>query len=114
APVTAAYAPCRRGAPPFATWTASRYLQYKLERGAIRKPPRLRPGDVVGVIAPAGAVEAERLEAGVRRIEGWGFQVAVGRAVLARHAYLAGADADRRADLEEMIADPRIRAIFCA
>jgi len=50
----------------------------------------------------------------VRRIEGWGFQVAVGHAVLARHTYLAGADAERLADVAEMIADPRVRAVFCA
>lgn len=66
------------------------------------------------MIAPAGAVEAERLTAGVRRLQSWGFEVEVGGAVLARHAYLAGADEERRADLQRMIEDRRVRAIFCA
>jgi len=39
----------------------SRYLGAKLNRAPIRKSLRIRPGDVVGVIAPAGAVDGERL-----------------------------------------------------
>jgi muramoyltetrapeptide carboxypeptidase len=103
-----------RAATMFDTAQTSRYLDEELDRGAIRKPPRLHSGDVVGVVAPAGAVEAERLAAGVRRLESWGLVVEVGRAVLSRHAYLAGADDERRADLQGMLDDERVRAIFCA
>src|SRR5256884_3949848 len=92
----------------------SRYLGAKLKRAPIRKPPRIRSGDVVGVIAPAGAVDGERLSAGVAVLEGWGLRVQVGSAVLKRHAYLAGSDEERLADLVQMIEDPRVRAIFCA
>ena len=81
---------------------------------AIAKPRRLRPGDVVAVIAPSGAVDEARLESGVRVLEGWGLRVMLGDSVRARHAYLAGADEARRADLQRMIDDPDIRAIFCA
>src|SRR2546430_787701 len=92
----------------------SRYLGAKLKRAPIRKSLRIRPGDVVGVIAPAGAVDGERLSAGVAVLEGWGLRVQVGSAVLKRHAYLAGSDEERLADLVQMIEDPRVRAIFCA
>src|SRR5438445_400374 len=92
----------------------SRYLGAKLNRAPIRKPLRIRPGDVVGVIAPAGAVDGERLSAGVAVLEGWGLRVQVGSAVLKRHAYLAGSDDERLADLVQVIEDPRVRAIFCA
>jgi len=92
----------------------SRYLGAKLKPPPIRKPPRIRSGDVVGVIAPSGVVDAERLARGIAVLEGWGLRVEVGRAVLDRHAYLAGDDGARLADLERMIADARIRAIFCA
>lgn len=81
---------------------------------AIAKPRRLRPGDVVAVIAPSGAVDEARLEAGVRVLEGWGLRVVLGESVRARQAYLAGADEARRGDLQRMIDDPDIRAIFCA
>src|SRR5437870_12527610 len=92
----------------------SRYLGAKLKRAPIRKPPRIRPGDVVGVVAPAGAVDGERLRAGVAVLEGWGLSVQVGSAVLQRQAYLAGSDEERLADLAQMIDDRRVRAIFCA
>src|SRR3989442_2348570 len=81
----------------------SRYLGAKLKRAPIRKPLRIRPGDVVGVIAPAGAVDGERVSAGVAVLEGWGLRVQVGRAVLKRHAHLAGSDAERLADLLPMV-----------
>jgi muramoyltetrapeptide carboxypeptidase len=80
----------------------------------IGKPSRLRPGDPVGVVAPSGAVDGERLAAGVRVLEGLGWQVVIGAAVLSRRAYLAGTDEERRADLQRMIDDPSVRAIFCA
>jgi muramoyltetrapeptide carboxypeptidase len=92
----------------------SRYPGARLNRAPIRKPPRIRPGDVVGVIAPAGAVDGERLAAGVAVLEGWGLRVRVGDAVLKRQAYLAGSDEERLADLVRMIDDPDVRAIFCA
>src|SRR2546428_7033061 len=65
-------------------------------------------------MASAGAVEGERLSAGVAVLEGWGLRVQVGSAVLKRHAYLAGSDEERLADLVQMIEDHRVRAIFCA
>ncbi|HZP40075.1 MAG TPA: LD-carboxypeptidase [Candidatus Binatia bacterium] len=81
---------------------------------AIRKPPRIRSGDVVAVVAPSGAVNADRLALGVRVLERWGLEVRLGAGVLERRAYLAGHDDERRSDLERMIGDPAVRAVFCA
>jgi muramoyltetrapeptide carboxypeptidase len=80
----------------------------------IGRPIRLRPGDTVGVVAPSGVVQEERLASGVRVLEGWGFRVVTGDAVLARRAYLAGSDGARRADLQRMLDDPDVRGVFCA
>ena len=80
----------------------------------IAKPGRLRRGDVVAVVAPAGVVDAGRLEAGVRVLEGLGLSVVLGDSVLARTHYLAGDDAARRADLERMLDAPDVRAVFVA
>jgi muramoyltetrapeptide carboxypeptidase len=81
---------------------------------AIRKPPRIRTGDVVGVIAPSGAVKPDRLHAGLEVLEGWGFRVLLGDAVFDRRAYLAGSDEARLGDLVRMLGEPDVRAIFCA
>jgi muramoyltetrapeptide carboxypeptidase len=69
---------------------------------------------VVGVVAPSGAVDADRLAIGVGVLEGWGLRVEVGRATLSRQAYLAGDDDARRGDLQRMLDDTSIRAVFCA
>ena len=77
------------------------------------KPPRLRKGDVIGLIAPASPPSrADRVEAGVRYLEGLGYRVKLGRHIVARHGYLAGTDAQRLEDLNRMLNDPQVRAIF--
>jgi len=80
----------------------------------IRRPRRIGPGDVVGVVAPSSPIEEERLAAGLRVLEGWGLVPRLGESVLAREAYLAGPDSARRRDLTAMLVDPDVRAIFCA
>jgi muramoyltetrapeptide carboxypeptidase len=78
------------------------------------KPVRLRSGDSVGVVAPSGFVDPERLAAGVRVLESWGLEAVLGAAVFARRAYLAGSDDARLADVQRMLDDSRVRAVFCA
>ena len=81
---------------------------------AIVKPRRIGPGDVVGVVAPAGPIEEAWLRAGLRVLEGFGLRPRLGAAVLERRAHLAGPDAARLADLAALLADPDVRAVFCA
>ncbi len=78
------------------------------------KPPPLRAGDVVGVIAPAGAVDAAVLAAGIAALEATGLRVRMGAHALRRAGYLAGSDAERAADLTAMLEDPEVRAIIAA
>jgi muramoyltetrapeptide carboxypeptidase len=78
-----------------------------------RKPPRLQRGDVIGIVAPAAAVQAEALRQGCDRLEHLGFSVRVGAHALDRHRFLAGTDVDRAAALTAMFRDPTVRAIFC-
>ena len=66
------------------------------------------------MVAPAGAVQEARLERGVQVLERWGLRVMLGDGILARRAYLAGEDGVRRSDLQRMLDDPTVRAVFCA
>jgi muramoyltetrapeptide carboxypeptidase len=68
----------------------------------------------VGVVAPSGAVDPSRLARGIAALEDMGFRVRVGRAVEERHGYFAGADRLRLADLQHMLDDPAVAAVFCA
>jgi len=74
--------------------------------------PRLRRGDVVGVVSPGFAVKPRLLEQGLARLQRWGFRPRVGRNALAGEGYLAGGDDLRLADLRAMIEAPDVRAIW--
>jgi muramoyltetrapeptide carboxypeptidase len=80
----------------------------------MRKPAPLRQGDLIGVVAPAAAVDEASLNAGVRLLEGAGFRVRLGRATLKKSGYLAGTDRERASDLEEMFQARDIKAIIGA
>ena len=80
----------------------------------LRKPPALRKGDLIGVVAPAGVVKTEDLGNGVRRLEELGFRVALGRSLYQSARYLAGRDEERAADLAEMFANPEVKAVVAA
>jgi muramoyltetrapeptide carboxypeptidase len=80
------------------------------------RPARLRPGDLVALVAPAGPPPVAVLQAGIEIVQSWGLRVRVGKHVLDRHPtldYLAGVDADRAADLQEAWCDPEVAAVFC-
>jgi muramoyltetrapeptide carboxypeptidase len=83
----------------------------------LRRPARLAPGARVAVVAPSGPVPEERLQAGLDVLRGWDLDPVVAPHVLDRHAgfpYLAGADADRAADLQTAWCDPSVDAVLCA
>jgi len=81
------------------------------------RAPRLAPGDRVMVVAPAGPVVPDRLEAGLDVLRSWQLDVTVGahaRGVHADLGYLAADDAARADDLGRAWCDPDVRAVVCA
>ena len=79
----------------------------------ILKPPRLKRGDVIGLIAPASAPsDSRKVELAVRYLEKLRYRVEVAEHVGARHGYFAGTDEQRVADLNAMLNDPKVKAIF--
>lgn len=77
------------------------------------KPPRLRPGDVVGLVEPAGFTDDQfDLDVVKETIVAMGLKPKPARHLLDRHGYLAGKDEDRAADLNAMFADREVKAIF--
>jgi muramoyltetrapeptide carboxypeptidase len=80
---------------------------------AILRPRALRRGDVIGLVAPAGALwRPERVEGCVRYLEGQGYRVEIGAHALKQDGAFAGTDDERLADLNGMLRDPRIRAVM--
>lgn len=83
----------------------------------LRRPRRLVPGDRVAVVAPAGPVPKDRLDAGCAILRSWDLDVVVMPHVLSVHpsfGYLAGTDAERAADLQEAWCSPDFAAVLCA
>ncbi|MFN4146857.1 MAG: LD-carboxypeptidase [Runella sp.] len=79
-----------------------------------RKPPRLKPGDTVGLVCPAApAYSRETVKIIAESMQALGFKVKYGKRMWERYGYLAGKDADRAADLNEMFADKSIQGIVC-
>lgn len=77
------------------------------------KPPRLRPGDRVGLAAPAGFV-ADRfgIEELASTVRAMGLEPVLAPNLLDRQGYLAGSDEARAAALNAMFRDPALCAIF--
>jgi muramoyltetrapeptide carboxypeptidase len=78
------------------------------------KPPAVEPGDTVGVVASAAAVERSHLERGIEVLAGLGFRVKVSPRVLARDGIFAGTDQERAGELAAFFADSEVKAIFGA
>ncbi|WP_425428372.1 S66 peptidase family protein [Streptomyces violens] len=81
------------------------------------RPPRLRPGDRVAVVAPSGPVAPERLDAGLDILRGWDLDPVLAPHVRAGHeelTYLAAPDERRARDLQDAWCDPAVAAVFAA
>ncbi len=81
---------------------------------SLLRPPSLKEGDVVGVVAPAGPVDRVQLKIGLEVIGSMGFKPLLGKHIYARSRFMAGSDKDRAQDLMDMFRNPDVRAIFCA
>lgn len=79
-----------------------------------RKPHPLRPGATIGIAAPAGPVDPERLLAGERLLHEAGFETFRRGDLFTRAGYLAGDDERRAGELMALVRDDRVDAILCA
>lgn len=81
-------------------------------------PPRMRRGDKLGVVAPAGPADRDKLARGLARL-GDAFELVLAPSLTAPRradapSYLAAADDVRRDELHAMLADRDIRGILVA
>ena len=80
-----------------------------------RRPPRLRPGARVAVIAPSsGLLEPSLLARGAAVLRELGLDVVLAPGVHESRGYLAGDDARRAQDLTWALSDETIDAVWCA
>jgi muramoyltetrapeptide carboxypeptidase len=77
-------------------------------------PPRVKPGAVFGVAAPASPFDRGLLERGIEVLRALGFEVVFSDRLFAARGHLAGTDAERAADFNSLFDDPDIHAVICA
>lgn len=80
----------------------------------LRRPRRLQRGALLGIAAPGGPVDAERLAQGRARLEQAGFRTRCRDDITCRSGFLAGSDERRAEELMELVRDPEIDGIVCA
>jgi muramoyltetrapeptide carboxypeptidase len=78
------------------------------------RPPRLKRGDTVGIVAPASPFDAEQFDRGIQTIKSMGFQIHIPDDLYETEGYLAGTDEHRAAILHRLFADRKIKALVCA
>jgi muramoyltetrapeptide carboxypeptidase len=84
-----------------------------VQSGRLVRPKRLAAGDTVALVAPASATfQSVDLDIARESLEALGLKVKVGRHLLGRHGYLAGADKDRAADINGFFDDRDVRAVL--
>jgi muramoyltetrapeptide carboxypeptidase len=84
-----------------------------LSRHGMIRPPRLRPGTRVALVAPAGPVAEERVTIALDRCDRFGLVPVLGQYARGRHAgYLAGTDDERLADLDWALSTPDVDAVW--
>jgi len=77
------------------------------------RPPALSQGARVALVAPAGPLAPEAVDAAVARVEAWGWTPVLGSNARQRTGYLAGTDAQRAADFDEALRSADNDAIWC-
>ncbi|HET6176318.1 MAG TPA: LD-carboxypeptidase [Candidatus Sulfotelmatobacter sp.] len=78
------------------------------------KPPALRPGDTVGIVASASNIKQADLEAGFEALRNAGYRPFYLDSILDQDLYFAGSARRRARELEEMFVRDDVRAILCA
>ncbi|OYQ37132.1 LD-carboxypeptidase [Flavobacterium cyanobacteriorum] len=80
----------------------------------IKIPPYLKKGDTVGILATARKVELKSLQPAIKLLKEWGLHVVTGKTIGLDNNQLAGQDWQRATDLQQMLDNPAIKAIWNA
>ncbi|WP_299112345.1 LD-carboxypeptidase [uncultured Winogradskyella sp.] len=80
------------------------------------RPPYLKAGDTVAIVAPSGILKNREREVqqAIDLLKSWGLHAVVGKHVFSKANHFAGTDDERCEDLQKAMDDPTISAIWCA
>lgn len=75
-------------------------------------PPKLKTGDKVSIISPAGKIDRQIAERGAELLRQQGLMVEIGFHAFDTDDLFAGSDVDRADDMQKALNDKSIKAIF--
>jgi muramoyltetrapeptide carboxypeptidase len=84
------------------------------QKNAPIRPPRLKPGDTIGIVAPASPFDQKTFGQGIRSLESMGFQTRVPDEIFEKNGYLAGSDSHRAGLFMQFFEDHSVNALLCA
>ena len=76
-------------------------------------PPYLHQGDTIGMLCPSGYMPFEKAQKCIDVLQQWNFKVQVGKTLGNQYNYFSGTDEERLQDLQMMLDDENIKAIYC-
>ncbi|MDD4202148.1 MAG: LD-carboxypeptidase, partial [Candidatus Omnitrophica bacterium] len=80
----------------------------------MKKLEKLKPGDTIGIVAPASSFDKDNFKRGVILLRKLGFKVKYEKAIFNKCWSTLGHDKQRAFQINRMFADKQVKAIFCA
>ena len=76
-------------------------------------PHFLDIGDTIGIVSTARKITSIEVQPLIDLIEAWGLKYILGATINAEHNQYAGDDTTRTTDFQEMLDNPKVKAIWC-
>ena len=80
----------------------------------LKKPNYLQKGDTVAIVSTARKISSDQIIAAIKLLEKWGLNVAIGNTIGSEDHQFAGNDEARINDFQQMLDNPKVKAIWCA
>lgn len=89
---------------------------FKMTNNKLIRPAYLKAGDTVAIVAPSGILKNREREINQADslLKSWGLNVIVGKHVFSKADHFAGTDEERCQDLQNVMDNPKVSAIWCA
>ena len=77
-------------------------------------PKHLGQNDTVGIVSTARKISLEEIRPAIELLESWNLNVKIGKTIGSEKNQFAGTDEERKNDIQTMLDDDEVNAIWCA
>ncbi|WP_344787793.1 LD-carboxypeptidase [Postechiella marina] len=86
------------------------------QNNTLKKPPYLKSGDTIAIVAPSGILKnrTAEVERAKKLLKNWGLHALVGNNVFKQDHHFSGTDNERCEDFQNALDNPSVKAIWCA